>query len=570
MSYTRKTLLFILSLSLLIALSACSGRDDSAMNERLAAIHELSDYDVVAAIDSFKSIGARDIEEYGTHTQKLYQLLGIRLRYQADIVPTSDDSIVSVCAYMDKYGTPAEQIEAYYYMGAVYSDRSDFPRAIEACLKADEQVAKLDNIDAGTIRIVCKLYSLLAYLHRELGLNKKSVEFARKEYETTKKYKCVYPKCILDLGFALCNLDRFDEAKSYYDEAVDLIVKQGTQVEDGDVLSVALRYYSYIHNRQKSDSVYNMLTDIAENERPYNYYDGLTDYYVAFDFYDRLIPTMVETAKNLNIGRRYAATYYLAKYSYKFGNYKKSAEYGLKLAALNDSIQKQRLLHESAIANGEEVYRQNKEAEMRAIKETSKMHRLVVLVVIIAGGIFILLYWVYRRRQKQLDEKLSKNKQSIDSLKRNLGEQTEAVLRARQLLSQKECELVALNSQIEQLDKELQDKIVQNKVLKNVAMVNNSDNTSNVWNKINESLEKGRMLDEEEWKEVFKMVETNWPEFLTAIVANKLDSNEQIMHTALLLKLGLPNAKISVLTGSPRQSTSNRIRNIKERIGSLF
>lgn len=570
MIYTRKTLLFILSLSLLIALSACSGRDDSAMNERLAAIHELSDYDVVAAIDSFKSIGARDIEEYGTHTQKLYQLLGIRLRYKAGIIPTSDDSIVSVCAYMDKYGTPAEQIEAYYYMGAVYSDKSDYPRAIEACLKSAAIAESNPPSDSISGMIICKLYSLLTYLHRNLGLKGKALEYAKKEYKTAITYNCIDPKTIAEVGVSLLHTNKANAARKYYAEAIKIIEKDHSEIEFGDIVSSALFYYSTQHDRVESDRIYKLLMSIPEAQRPYNFYDGISTYYIAFDFEDEMIPALLKAEKNENLTSKLIAKYYLVKYYHKKGEYKKSADEALTIRVIQDSIDTQRLLHESAIANGEEVYRQNKEAEMRAIKETSKMYRLVVLVVIIAVGIFILLYWVYSRRQKQLDEKLSKNKQSIESLKRNLGEQTEAVLRARQLLSQKERELVVLNSQIEQLDKELQDKIVQNKVLKNVAMVNNSDNTSNVWNKINESLEKSRMLDEEEWKEVFKMVETNWPEFLTAIVANKLDSNEQIMHTALLLKLGLPNAKISVLTGSPRQSTSNRIRNIKERIGSLF
>ena len=55
-----------------------------------------------------------------------YDLLKTKASDKAYILHKSDSVMKRVVAYFEKYGTPAEKMEACYYMGSVYRDFAEF------------------------------------------------------------------------------------------------------------------------------------------------------------------------------------------------------------------------------------------------------------------------------------------------------------------------------------------------------------------------------------------------------------------------------------------------------------
>ena len=73
---------------------------------------------------------------------------------------TNIDSIRMAVNYLDRHGTPNEQVRAYYLLGCAYRDAAEAPKAMEAYHDASDR--------ADTTRSDCD-YNLLMRLHAQMA-----------------------------------------------------------------------------------------------------------------------------------------------------------------------------------------------------------------------------------------------------------------------------------------------------------------------------------------------------------------------------------------------------------------
>ena len=70
------------------------------------------------------------ISEQSKAVQMYYWLLAVKASDKCYVPHTSDSLMKAVVHYYENHGTPAQRMEAYYYLGSVYRDMQDAPRAL--------------------------------------------------------------------------------------------------------------------------------------------------------------------------------------------------------------------------------------------------------------------------------------------------------------------------------------------------------------------------------------------------------------------------------------------------------
>lgn len=74
----------------------------------------------------------KEIKGEPKETQMYYYLLTIKAKDKLYIYHTSDSLIKVITQFYEDYGNNDKLMEAYYYMGSVYRDMNDAPRALKA------------------------------------------------------------------------------------------------------------------------------------------------------------------------------------------------------------------------------------------------------------------------------------------------------------------------------------------------------------------------------------------------------------------------------------------------------
>ncbi len=77
----------------------------------------------------------------------------------------------------------------------------------------------------------------------------------------------------------------------------------------------------------------------------------------------------------------------------------------------------------------------------------------------------------------------------------------------------------------------------------------------------------GKTIDEEDWKQLTSTIDMEDPTFKAELMERLPRLNESTLHTAYLVKLGMTNQQIEILTDSPHQSAWNRIRKVRAALG---
>lgn len=192
-----------------------------------------------------------------------YDLLNIRIRDKLYIIPSSDDSIRTVCDYFEEYGTVIDKARAHYYMLRVYRDLHDSPRAIVSGLKALDYAKSMDERDS---LLLMHIYSNLSELfHNQLNVDK-AIHMAL-------EYKNLYPNdpwAIMDVASAYQEGEDTLDAMKYYAKAYNLMMEDSTMITHLSCYYELLGVFSMFKDEQKSQKLYHRLRNLPETERPSN------------------------------------------------------------------------------------------------------------------------------------------------------------------------------------------------------------------------------------------------------------------------------------------------------------
>lgn len=562
-------------ISIIFTLLSCDNEKDTTMITRLETIQTLGDSDPMQALAKYKEIKPEQIEDCSRYPQIKHQQLGVRLRYKAGYKPSSPDSIITVKNYMEKHGTTEEQVEAYYYAGTVYWGLNDYPQAVENCLKAVYLIEKGMSGDKEFYGTVCNTYSLLAYLYAELRLYEEALTAAQKVYKNAKRYGLLDPIYCCHLGAAYKDLNKYSEATIYYDEAVNLIKTYKTDNKYADILASALQFYSLKKDRNKADDVFSLLTKLADEKKPYNYLISLSDYAVEFNISDLIEPTLLKVIEtDSNLSSRSTALYNLIKFYYDKGDYKRCAEYAMKFRETEELSIEERAQEESLIAHGNQIYNLNRDEQIKQLKdsETQKRNLLYITIgctlILVCGGYYSL------RKNKRLLSKTALYRSQIKTVKESLAQQEHnmSTLSAQiKDTKQENDNLKEENLKIRVKVSELELKTEHyERLLSNLPSGENRKTFIEIANKFADIAQKNKTPNDEDWRLLYASINKEFPDFAPKVEHADMRHNLPITQTCYLLKIGMTNQQIMILTDTPRQTVSNRVKRIKSLIGDYL
>ena len=263
-------ILSLIGISLLCFSLSCGKRAGSipaelARADSLLAVCPDSAARYLASLDSL-------VREEPERVRMYYALQKIKADDKCYVTHTTDSVIRAVVRYYTDAGDPDLLMETYYYLGSVYRDMGDAPRAVEAFQKVVDigQESGSERYD-----LLGRSYEQIGYRLAYQGLYNEALEAYKKSYN----YNADRPKGKI---YALRNIARMynainevDSAICYYMRAYDGMRLSGDSSMKDNVLSELSAVYIRKKAYGKAKGVFNLIS----NQDDVNVYWGLGSIY---------------------------------------------------------------------------------------------------------------------------------------------------------------------------------------------------------------------------------------------------------------------------------------------------
>lgn len=520
-----KQTLFPLFLLSIILWGAC--KQNSALTKELEYADSLCCVEPEKAIVLLDSLG-QDVQNADEHTQRLWQMLCIKAQDKADRPLTSDSIIKNVVAYFDKHGTPKEQVVAYYYLGRIYHELHDGPRAVKAYLKAIEISEKGGTPDA---KIATNITSQLSKFYWDHQNPAAARDIALKGYEIASKHGILTPTLIMDVATSYNEMGIKDSTEYYYKLALGEISRLHAYNEYSGCISEICTYYTFKSNKERADQLMQLLNEIPKEYWQYNCIDNKTTYFEAFGPMDSAIHyNLLCMQDSSNWGSVSAASRSLMEIYRILGDYKASSYYAHIYSEANESIMTQLSIEQTRDANNEYKYYRDKEAEEEAYRQASEAK--IRLLFVIAISLFCLLVGIaiYARYRIRMEQKLRQKDQEI-----------------------------------KQKGKEV------NHLIRRVSAIQAKALPERVLNRFkNAATGKATAPTEDDWDALAASIEQIYPEF-TANVLNRCPLiKPEELHVVYLMRAGFNNAEIVNITETSKSTGYRKIRDAGKELSDLL
>lgn len=365
-------------------------------------------------LSSLDSVIQHEPEE----TRMYYGLLTTQAEDKKYIPHKSDSLMKEVVRFYESYGDTDKLMEAYYYLGSVYRDMKDAPRAIATFQQAVDAGKNSDQYDV-LGQIYEQMGTLLAY--------QSLYEDALKIYKISYTYY-LKQKDELGLIYTLRNQGRMyeslntpDSAEYYYQAAY----KKAFEINNQRTInSISKELGSVYLDLGKLDSAKNVFSRIPRFKDDAIYLQGLAKFYKLVSQPDSAqfyyLQTLQESKKNQNIYLKSESYEALAKLEAHKGNYYSAFNYIQKNLELEDSIKK--ITQTEAIGKIHALYnyRHTEQENQQLVLKNKQIQiyiYLLVIVLLIIGGI-VAFYFYYAKKQKRLTleqiNRLSQQKEEQD------------------------------------------------------------------------------------------------------------------------------------------------------------
>lgn len=449
------------------------------------------------------------------YLQNRLSLLDIRLRDKAFIKHTSSISIKELCSYFEKEGTVEDIQEAYYYMGSVYRDLNDYPRAITYFLKSAEIAETKKNIDSSLWE---NAYSQLSYLYKVQFNYTEALNMSLKQLSVAEATGTINERTYANVASCYFKVNDTLNTVKYY----DYILKGKNKITSNnhDILAKAMGDYTVLGYKEEASLCYSLLKENPNKKFPPNYLISLAIYYERFVSADSAAVAMVELYANSNsIESKYDAARWLTRYYTKKGDKDKAVEYAIKFIDANEAVIDKRTLEHTTNAKNFFQYRREKEEEMAIIEKATKARYyllfgfLTFIIIILA---ITLHHYIQKKRMLdtifQKENKIKESKLFIQMKEKEIEEE-------KKLIIQKEKDLESicianskLAKQLEEAENDFKMLIAQNRELTRLTIMNNiSGDAKEIIEKVKKASKGKYHLNDEEWKELLGAIDKLYP-----------------------------------------------------------
>lgn len=216
--------------------SACTQKPvyPEAMSQAIQCIETSPD----SALLYLDGIPASTLQTQPEETNMYYKLLKVKVNDKLYHKHTSDSIIKEIVQFYDEYGDLHKQMEAYYYLGSVYRDLNDAPRAIKAFLHA----TKLGE-NTKEYGLMGKAHGQICILLKRQSVYEEAEKAGRKELEYA-----ILRNDSIGIGYSLRNIARIFHDQHELDSAL----------------------YYYMKGYEKGAM---QIKNIIQSELPWIYYD---------------------------------------------------------------------------------------------------------------------------------------------------------------------------------------------------------------------------------------------------------------------------------------------------------
>lgn len=362
-----------------------------------------------------------EIKNEPKETQMYYNLLTIKAQDKAYIYHTSDSLIKITTAFYENYGDSDKLMEAYYYLGSVYRDMNDAPRALRAFQ---------DAVDIGKNS---KRYDILAQTYGQMGSLFTRQELFEESLDACKQ-ALKYHSLLEDyskVSIAIRNIARIyysqkvqDSAQIYYDKAYRYALSSKDSKKINSLLSELGCFY---YDLGKKDSAKIMLLKAIDEN--YDIENAILNLGIIYHNAKQLDSAQYYFFKTINFKDIYKQRYaymHLSQIELERKNYHNALDYAYKFQIIRDSIdiitRTEAISKIHALYNYQHTEKENNQLKLdNESKKTLEFMLLFALMFFIAISLGAILH-IRNKKQKTIDQEIKlrqiKEKQYAQSLER--------------------------------------------------------------------------------------------------------------------------------------------------------
>lgn len=507
---------------LCLSLSACSRSHKYPVAlERINYMAEENPKKAIVELDKL----APQMGHTTKRTRMRYELLRVKAEDKA-YIPHQDESLMlKILEYFEKNGTDNERMEANYYMGSVYRDMHESPKAVvfyrRATDIAEESRQEIDPVVLSTI------YAQLANIFYDRNRYGQAIKDAKRAYEIALQHGFVDVSVLLDLARGYRMNGQTDSAKAIFLTLRDSLTHMNANRDYAGIAELG----SFFHYNMPEfeDECIQILQKIPTEELPYAAHSIL-----ARCWHDRGDYQMEE--KHLKIGLSSASEDYqkrivaqrLMENYLQQGKQQLALQQAERYIALTDSIQITEKLRETIQADNEYRYNQRAEKDKENQERASRNERYMWIAISLLLFVTVLGTWTYILMSGRLRERTRENAEL-----RRRSEENERLL----------LEEIKKNNGQQLALKEL---------------VNHFRDAAN---------RGGRILEERIWQQLYGAVEQENPGFNDRIAARVTPYSDEVKRLCHLFRAGLSQAEAARIMDFSSMTASRKRRKIVSMLG---
>lgn len=508
------------------------------------------------------------IQQEPEETQMYYALLKTKAMDKKFIKHTSDSLMTKVVRFYESYGDKNKLIEAYYYLGSVYRDMRDAPRALAAFQKAAE-IGK----NSQECEILGRIYSQIGTLFAYQSLYEDALKIYKKSYTYY-----LNEKDELGLVYALRNQGRMyeslnnpDSTKYYYQAAY----KKAFDTKDQELInSISIELGNVYLDSGELDSAKKVFSRIPELEENAIYLKGLGHSFMLNLQLDSAQYYFQEALQNEKKEQNiYLISYLnraLGEIEAKKGNYHSAFDYLQKGFYWGDSIKEttrtEAIGKINALYNYQHTEEENQQLLLENEHQLNQIYSLIISLLIIIGAASF--YINYTRKQKRIAEEQA-NRLSI--LKDEQYKNSQACIQENEfkiaqleiLLQKAEGEKDVLQENIELLQSQKAFLIASNKKIEmslneKECLVTSLKNSAiyQLFHQAVHQEEKLKSITEDSWKELQDVIDTTYNNFTKRLYGFIPKITQHELRICYLIKIEIQNKDIARILCQSTQAIS--------------
>ena len=544
--------------------SACTKKPiyPEAMSQAIRCVETSPD----SALLYLNSLSPATFQAEPKETRMYYDLLKIKANDKLYHEQTSDSTILEIVRFYDEYGDLHKQMEAYYYLGSVYRDLGDAPRAVKAFLHATElgENTMEYGLMGKAYGQICILLDLQSIYDEAERAGKKELEYALLRNDS------------VAVGYSLRNIARIfhdrhelDSALHYYMEGYE---KGAMRIKNIILSEVPWIYYDKGEPEQAKSLIFELF-----NKGRYSYNNWLLlgriyaqegELGKAHDCFN----TVLTEGSLFQIQGAYQG---LSELEARRGNLRAALAYAKQSLAYQDSINQWK--QTEAVAKIQALYNfQAYEEENNRLQEANNRHQRWLLLltcglIVLASGGY--LYYNRLLHKKARILRLARTARMLNELaysnSSTLMEDERQMIKNLQTRSQQlENEKSYLHKRLQEVENDLSSYTqLEKKGVKEAKIPPHvlSFRSSEIYHIFHQWNETSAKITAEQWEELRTAIDLTYPRFTDRLLTLYPKLSEVELQICYLIKISLPLKTIAqMLSRSNSAITNARIRLYKK------